>query len=344
MKIETVKGSIKPEELGITLPHEHLISDFTNWFRPPMEASKIPLIDAKINLGDLSELRRNSSPMKDNLRLLDVGAAIEELKAFKVMGGNSLVELTLPGVGRDILALRRISEYTGINIIAATGWYIGTTHPPIVKQKSMEELAEIIIHELVEGIDGTGMKAGIIGELGCSHPLQPDEKKVLQAAANAQKETKACINVHPSVQQRNGQLYLDLIEKEGGNLEKVILSHMDSYSKDEMPSLGMDLDYPRELLQRGATIEYDWFGRFQGIRTPTDRERIAAIVELCNQGYEEQILISNDVHHKIHLTRYSGQGYAYILKYIIPALKDVGITHKQIRKILVENPKRLLSF
>jgi len=288
--------------------------------------------------------------MKDNYILVDVDLAIEELKPFKRMGGNSLVDLTLPGAGRDVLALRRISEDTGVNIIAGTGWYVETAHPPIVKQKSLKDLAEIMIQELVEGIDDTGIKASIMGEIGCSYPLHPDEKKVLQAAAQAQKETGACISIHnPAKDWREGQTYLDIIEKEGGNLEKVIMLHMDHYNRDEIPLLGLKVDYHKEILNRGVTIAYDAFGRYQkfrkdGVSSPTDRERVAAIVELCKQGYDKQIVISHDVYLKIHLTRYGGQGYAYILRYIVPALKYAGVTDKQIRNILVENPKRLLSF
>ena len=350
VKIETVHGSIEPDELGITLAHEHMLGDFTNWWNPPKEASKIPLIDAKITINNISELRRTPGSMKDNYIIVDVDLAIEELKPFKRLGGGSLVDLTLPGAGRDVLSLRRISEDTGVNIIAGTGWYVETTHPPIVRQKSVEELAEVMKQEITEGIEDTGIKAGIIGEIGCSYPLCSNEKKVLQAAARTQKETGASISIHnPAKDWREGQTYLDIIEKEGGTLERVTMLHMDHYNRDEMPLLGLKVDYHKEILNRGVTIAYDAFGRYQkfrkdGVSSPTDRERIAAIVELCKHGYDKQIVISQDVYLKLHLTRYGGQGYAYILRYIVPALKYAGVTDEQIRNMLVENPKRLLSF
>lgn len=125
--------------------------------------------------------------------------------------------------------------------------------------------------------------------------------------------------------------------------------HMDHYNRDEIPLLRLKVDYHKEILNRGVTIAYDAFGRYQrfrenGVSSPTDRERIAAIAELCKHGYEKQIVISHEVYLKIHLTRYGGQGYAYILRCIVPALKYAGVTDEQIRNILVENPKRLLSF
>ena len=350
MKINTVEGSTDPEDLGVTLSHEHMLADFTNWWSPPQDASKIPLVDAEITLENISEFRRNNGILKDNYRLDDVGLAIEELKTYKKSGGQSLVDLTLPGAGRDVLALKRISEDTGVTIICGTGWYVETTHPPEVKQKSVGELAEIMIEELVDGIDNTGIRAGIIGEIGCSYPFHPNEAKVLQAVAQAQKDTGACVSIHcPAKEWRDGHSYLDIIEKEGGDLERVIMLHMDHYNGDKIPLLGLNIEYNIEILERGVTIAYDAFGRYQrftpeGVSSPTDRERIAAIVELCNQEYDKQIVISQDVFLKKHLTRYGGQGYAFILKYIVPALKYANVSDKQIRNMLVENPKRLLSF
>ena len=350
MKINTVEGSIDPEHLGTTLSHEHMLADFTNWWSPPHEASKIPLVDAEITLDNISEFRRNNGYIKDNYRLDDIDLAIEELTLYKKSGGQSLVDLTLPGAGRDVMALKRISEDTGITIICGTGWYVETTHPPVVKQKSVEELAEIMIGELVEGVDNTGIRAGIIGEIGCSYPFHPNEAKVLRAVARAHVNTGACISIHcPAKEWRDGHRYLDILEREGGNLERVIMLHMDHYNGVKKPLMGLNIEYNKEILERGVTIAYDAFGRYQrftfdGVSSPTDRERIVAIEELCNQDYDNQIVISQDVFLKKHLTRYGGQGYAFILNYIVPALKYANISDKQIRNMLVENPKRLLSF
>lgn len=354
-RIETVRGSIEPDKLGITLPHEHVICDLTiAW------ADKILSIPKQIDvvtLKDFSEIRENPMMMKDNLKLNDAKLAAQEIKAFKNAGGMSLVDVTT-SMGRDPLTLREISEEIDVHIIAATGWYIVGTHPSYVRNKSVEELREIILSDLHCGFNETGIKAGVIGEIGCSASLHPDEQKVLQAAAQAQRDTHTCLCVHISswdlntkTKQRNGLIHLDIIEKEGGNPEKCVMCHMDYYDKPGIPLVGIDIDYHRTLLDRNATIEYDLFGRFDssqdnifpGATFPSDRERIAAIVELCKGGYDKQLLLSQDVCQRIHYTMYGGKGYAFILKHIVPRLKYAGVSDKQIRNMLIENPKRLLT-
>jgi len=354
-RVETVSGSIEPEELGITLPHEHIICDLTTAW-----ASKISLLPKQIDLvtlKDLSEIRENPLIMKDNLKLQDAKLATKEIKAFKNIGGSSIVDLTT-SFGRDPITLREISKETQIHIIAATGWYTASSHPPYVKKKNVKELREMIVHDLLSGFNDTGIKAGAIGEIGCSASLHHDERKVLEAAAQAQRDTHACLYVHitswnlnTKTQPRNGLTHLDIIEKEGGNPEKCVMCHMDSYNKEGLPLLGVDIDYHRTLLNRNATIEYDLFGRFDssqdnvfaGATFPSDRERIAAIVELCKQGYDKQLLLSQDVCQRIHYTTYGGKGYAFILKHIVPRLKYAGVSDKQIRNMLIENHKELLN-
>jgi phosphotriesterase-related protein len=350
MKIQTVLGPIDPEKLGITLFHEHLIADFMCWWVPPNEASKLHSVDDKLGIEHISELRRGIGSVKDNYTLTDVQLAIKELYKYKLRDGNSLVELTLPGAGRDIWALKEISQKTDVHIIAGTGWYVQASHPPIIKEKDPEELSEIIVKELTHGIENTNIRAGTIGEIGCSSPLHDDEVKVLRAAALAQRKTGSSLSIHsPAKEWRDGHRYIDVIKEEGGNLEKVVMLHMDHFSREEPQSLGLMMDYHFELLKRGVTLAYDAFGRYQkfsenGSSSPTDRERIAAIVELCEKKYCNQLVISHDVFLKMHLKKYGGQGYDFILQYIVPTLLEWGLTNTELNNILIDNPKRLLSF
>lgn len=352
-RVETVLGSIEPDMLGVTLPHEHVIFDLS-----PRELNKHPLNDVKLNLENLWIIRENPSVMKDNLTLMDEKLATDELKKFKELGGRSVCEVTLPKDAKKILALQRISQASGLNIIAATGFNAARDYSFEIKQKSAEELCDIMIHDLKEGIDETGIKAGLIGEIIMSSPPHKEEIKVLRAAAQAQKETGACISIHQTAWDRNkkkfarnGQTYLDIIQREGGNLKKCIMDHMDAYSNDNISLLGLPLDYHRSILNQEVCIEYDIFGRhywnisdiYPGASFPSDRERIAALVELCKQGYDKQILLSQDVCKKIYLTKFGGFGYAYLLRQIIPVLKYAGVKDKQIINMLIENPKRLLS-
>ena len=304
-----------------------------------------------VSIEILGALRRGDIRSLDNQELNDVYTAIEELKEFKRYGGKTIVSCTTPDAGRDPITLRKISVDTGLNIIVSTGWYAHFSHPNYIKETSVEELREKIVKELTEGIGNTGIKAGLI-KCGAYDPVpyHPDEKKVMQAAARAQKETGAGFTVHPSMHDREkriavkpAEIYLDLIEEEGADINKFYLSHSDWSC--------YNLDYHRKLLERGATLNYDTFGHesymtFQGWpghRTPYDAERVSAVVELCEQGYDKQIMLSHDTAGKTHLKKYGGYGYSHILEHIVPELLYKGVTQNQINNMLIENPKRILQ-
>lgn len=351
-RVETVKGPILPDKLGVTLPHEHLLTELTVWWVKPTERSKLELVDAPITLDILHMLRRDVSFSRENLKLCDLNVAIDELILYKRAGGCSLVDVTLPGIGRDPLALRKISSATGVNVLTGTGWYIAASHPAIVKDKSLEELSDIMVRELTEGIGDTGIKAGLIGECGLSYPIDPNEEKVIRAAARAQAETRCAYTIHPPSYNdlepkkivKNATDILDIIQEEGANLEKFYMSHMDATCED--------LDYHKKVMDTyGIVLGYDTFGQenyddssYPGAYDVPDKTRTNAIVELCNAGYEKQLVMSQDVAIKIHRVKYGGYGYAHILKHIIPVLRFQGVTEKQIRTMTVDNPKRLLAY
>lgn len=353
MKIMAVRGAFSPHKLGITLSHEHLLNNALSWFTEPTDVSKKILADAPITIETLGMLRTDVTISKDNLKLDNVNDAITELVAYKISGGNSIVEVTLPGVGRAPQALKKISEVTKINIICSTGWYTADTHPPIVKEKNVDDLSTMIIRELTEGIGATDIKAGII-KCGCSSPLRPEEKKVMKAAAKAQEKTGAPFTIHPGTFNATekkfvapgdeGHKYLRIIKENGGDLQKLFISHMDGMFL-------LDIEQQRAILDKGAGINYDCFGHdfyfstlAPGILPISDRERVAALAELCRQGYDKQIMLSHDTCIKIQWTKYGGLGYTHILKNIVPALKRAGVTEKQINRMLIDNPKRVLAF
>jgi len=349
--IETVWGAIPPEDLGITLMHEHTVSDLRCLAKEPAEASMKKLFEGLVTIEVLGALRRDPTRCKDNLVLADEDLVANELMWFRRWGGRSIIDLTLPGTGRDPYAQRKISAATGLNIIAATGWYTEPTFPDFIKDKSVEELCDIMVKELVEGIDETGIKAGVIGECGCSQvPYHPLEKKVLKAAARAQAKTGSAYTIHPVLidmekrisSVKVAETYLDLIEQEGADLTKFYLSHADRTC--------IDLDYHRRLLNRGITLGYDCLGKgdffdsaFMGAGGRSDGQRVEAIVQLCREGYDRQLVLSQDVWSKTTLRRYGGMGYAHILENIVPSLRGEGVSDEQIHNMLVENPKRLLA-
>jgi len=333
MGVMTVLGEINPNNLGVTLPHEHvLINCIQSWYQPS------PIGEAPVSMEILGLLRRNQCINKDNL-VLEEKDAIPELMKYKAAGGQSLVELSEDGAGRDPQALKKISAETGLNIVCATGWYLHECHPSYVGRMSVDELSDIMVKELTEGIGDSGIRAGVIGELGTTEPLHPDEKKVLQAAAKAQSETGAALTIHPA--RKKGEEYVDIIENDAV-LDKVYLSHADAE---------IDLNYHRRLLERGINIEYDLFGLdtaysddiYPGAGGVSDNQRADGLIELCKEGYEKNVMISQDTAQKIQLVKYGGFGYAHILQNVIPILKHKGLSEFQIRTIIIENPKRILS-
>jgi phosphotriesterase-related protein len=345
MGVVTVLGPVKTDELGIVLPHEHLFIDLRNQFTEPEEISKKVLADQQVSIRNLGILRRNPYAVKDNLLLSDLELAEKELKEFKKAGGKTIVDATSQGLGRDPHLLKSLALSTGLNVIAGSGYYTYDTHPPDMAKKTIKELADEIIEDLTIGIKKSEVKAGVIGELGTSREIHPNEKKVLLAAAKAHNETGAPILVHIYPWASNGREVVDIFSEEGVQLDKVVICHSD---------VSIDLEYMKDIMSRGALIEFDNFGKefyiapedrkFAGGVFATDIERVRALRYLIDEGFEKQILISNDICLKIMLHRYGGWGYDHILRNIVPMMIDEGIDKTTINLLVKENPKKWLNF
>lgn len=330
----TVLGPIAPEDMGITLMHEHLMVDATPWFQRPEEASQQAIADAPVTMDILGVLRNAPFLSRDNCRLVDEKAAIEEAKEFGKWGGRTIVDPTCGGVGRDAKALQRISRATGLNVIMGAGYYLEKAHPARVKTMTADDVADEIEQDFVRGTDG--VRAGIIGEIGTSGDFTKEEEKVLRGAARAQARTGIPLEVHLDGWQRHGGRVLDIVAEEGGDLNRTVLCHMN-------PS-GHDFDYQASLAQRGAWLEYDMIGMDfyyadQSAQSPCDEENAHAIKRLREAGYLDRVLISQDTFVKIQLVRFGGTGYAHILQYFVPRLVRHGFTQQEITALLVVNPK-----
>lgn len=339
MKVQTVTGSVSPNELGISLVHEHLLIDLQCLFAAPKDPTRKHLIDKSVTADLRDELVSDPYQSKDNLVLSDAKLAARELEHFGSLGGRTIIDLTTRTIGPFPQQLLEIARDTGLNIIASTGFYVGKAHPAWIEEASIEKIEEFMLKEISEGIDGTDVRAGIIGELGTSNPIQPNEIKVLSAAARVQKKTGLAINVHLSIFGREGHKVLTLLETEGAAVDRVVLSHVDETN---------DLDYVRSLGERGAFVELDTFGSEfafseRGEREPTDWERIDLLVDLLDAGLQDRLLISQDICNKIHLVEFGGYGYAHILNSIVPRLKKRDVDDAIIDQILVKNPARMLS-
>lgn len=345
-KVQTVLGLIPPEELGITLPHEHLICDGTTWYSEPDEASEKNLVRHQVNLDILWWLRYHPFQNWDDLQLLDEKTMIDEVLIYKALGGKSIVELTIRGLCPDPLAVARISRVTGIHIIMGTAYYVESSYPAAkvnMDIKSEEEIAEEFVADIMEGFANTEIRAGIIGEVGCSWPFTDNEKKVLRAAARAQKVTGASINVHPGQNEGAAMECIQVLDKAGADLSCTIMSHVERAVREPQNRVA--------LAKTGCCIEYDLFGRegyypprFRVLDIPNDAQRINELKELADRGYQNQLLISHDNWTKSALCRYGGWGYGHILRDAVPVMKIKGLSKELIDTIMIENPKRLLTF
>ncbi len=241
-QVITVSGPISPDDLGVTMAHVHLLNAITVSEQKQLikvtTATDQALASKPISMDILGVIRRHIYVVNDNAILGDVDEIIDELMFYKRVGGASVVEMGLPGIGRDPVGLRKISGATGINVVCATGWYIAASHPDFVKEGSIDELCDYMLRELTIGIGTTGIRAGVIKTALSSptpdKPFTGSEEKVLRAAARTQAKIGAAMTIHPCHHRgraRHWHTYLDILQEEGANLEKCYMAHME-FSSD----------------------------------------------------------------------------------------------------------------
>lgn len=344
-KIQTVLGVIDPSQMGITLTHEHLLIDLRCYFRMPDEASRRDYIDKRITIDWLGNLARSFYVSNENLTLLDEKFAVQEILKYKFAGGQSLVDTTSIGIARDPLALARISRATGLNIIMGGSHYVPVSHPDDMDSQSEDDIADRIIRDVAVGVGDTGIKTGVIGEVGNFYPLTENERKVLRASAYAHKQTGAPILVHPGVHPDAILEIMAILADAGARPDKVIMGHLDNIRP---------MSAIKELASTGCFLEYDRFGSEDssfsyspgGFTTESvsDVQRMESLEYLMNEGYGDRLVIAHDVCLKGDNTAYGGKGYAHILENIVPRMLKRGFTKDQVDAILITNPAQALSF
>jgi phosphotriesterase-related protein len=337
--VMTVRGPIAVKDLGITLMHEHLLIDLTHLWDPPTSDWQAPLVDSVPTLANRGLLQVDPYVSRPNLLLDEPDVAVAELSPYRQLGGASVVELTIAGISPQPVSLRTVSERSGVHIVAGCGYYTQRSHPPEVAALSEAELIERLVDDIANGLGGTDVRPGIIGEIGTSSPIHPDEAKVLRVAAAAQARTGLAINVHVAIFRREALAALDILEAAGADLTRVVISHLDEQ---------LDTGYHRSVLERGAYVEYDTFGSEvyfdgDGLAEPSDRERLNTLIELMDAGWADHLLIAHDVCTKMQLLKYGGLGYAHILRSIVPRLKRRGVDGATVQRLLVDNPARVLE-
>ena len=335
----TVDGPVTVDALGTTLMHEHLVNDCRCWWHRP-GPERAHLATSPVHAGILGELRMDPFVNLDNCSLDDAALAAAELLPFKAAGGRTVVDPTCRGIGRDPSALRAIATATGLQIVMGSGYYLQTSHPPEVAGMSADAIADEIVAEALHGVEGGGVKIGLIGEIGVSGDFTADEEKSLRGAAKAQARCGLPIMVHLPAWYRHGGRVLDILEAEGADVAHAVLCHMN-------PS-GEDVAYQTALARRGAYLEYDMIGMDfwyadQGVQCPSDEDNARAIARLVDLGHLERILLSQDVFLKMMLTRYGGFGYAYVVTHFAARLRRHGVGDAAIATMLVDNPRRVFG-
>ena len=343
-KIQTVLGLIEPDELGITLTHEHALIDLSCYFVMPEEATERWYIDKPFTMDIRGNIGKRWSHNKDIQLLIDEKDQTEEIYKYYLAGGNSFVDTTSIGIGRDPLALARMSRATGLNIIMGASHYVPVSYPDDMDERSEQQITDQIIGDITVGVKDTGIKSGIIGEVGNFWPTNETSRKILRASAHASVETGAAILIHPGFHPDALMHHLNDLIEAGADPSRVIMGHLDTFP---------NMDVIKQIADTGAYLEYDTFGSEdtvwgavadQPIFIPTDVQRMQRIENLIEWGYESQIVIAQDVCFKHWATKYGGKGYAHILENIVPRMRKRGFSNENIDNILIENPKRILTF
>jgi 5-phospho-D-xylono-1,4-lactonase len=294
--VRTVLGDVDAGMLGSTYCHEHLVT-------------------------------RPAERFGDDLRLDDEDRAAEELERFRAAGGAAIVEVTTPEFGRDLEALRRLADRTGVHVVACTGhvseeYWRGVLD---LDGRSEAELVEEYVADLANG-------AGIV-KAGTSHGgPTATEAKLLRAAAAVQRETGAPITTHTTA--GTGALeQTDVLKEAGADLTHVCIGHVDRLLDDPLHL---------ELVRRGVFLGYDCISKE---RYAPDAERIRLIVRLVEEGYGGQVLLSGDLARRSYLEAWGGSpGYRYILESFVPRLREAGLDEASVHALLVDNPARFLAW
>lgn len=307
--VMTVLGPVAAEELGVTLMHEHILIDLTR------------------------EIRHGGI-------LNDVPTAIAELRRFKEAGGATVVDVTVRGLGGNPAALRDISRATGVHVVLGAGMYRHQYHDADwLDRTSTDELAAVFVHDVEEGVEGTGVRAGIIGEIACDEWITAAEERVFRAAARAHLRTGLTITTH-AARWPVGIAQLDLLEEEGVDPRRVVIGHSDTIASVHWRDAQDVLDYHEELARRGAFVEFDTVR----VHPPHELERrVTYVRNLIDKGHVDKVLLSHDVCVQAHLRCNGGGGYTMVLEEFSQLLREAGVTEEQLTTILVANPRRALT-
>jgi phosphotriesterase-related protein len=313
--VETVNGPIDVEELGRTLIHEH--------FRTTDEAARFQF-----------------PHLYDEQAEWD--AAISDANAVKGHGIATVVEPSAMFLNRDAAFSKRVADASGLQVVLATGLYTYDHLPPVLLNRDEDQLADIFVYEIENGIQGTGIKPAIIKCAADEPGVTPNIEKVHRAAARASNRTGKPIMAHSRPASGTGPEQMRILVEEGVDPAMVQVAHTGDTD---------DLDYIERLLDTGCLIGLDRYGI--DIYLPTDK-RQATTLALLERGYAERMFLAQDYCSTIDWFPREVQDYlkanevpdwsmTFLFEKVIPELKERGMTDEQLDQMMVENPKSWLG-
>jgi phosphotriesterase-related protein len=334
-EIVTVLGPVPAASFGPTLMHEHVLCDLT-----PVELRGANAPEVEITLANRHAVDYRPNLHLGNHRLTARAVAAAELAALRAAGGSAVVDLTTGGIAPDPAGLAEAARESGVHVVLGAGFYCDAFVDDATRARDAGWLAETVERQLVDGAWGTTARCGIIGEVGCSWPLTPFERRSLAAAGRAARRTGAAINVHPGRHPDAPHEILDLLEREGADPARVVISHVDRTY--------FDYASIRALAARGCVVEFDFFGIetstywFGVADLPTDWMRLRYVRQLIEDGFLDRILLSQDICTRTRLARFGGHGYGHLFANVVPMMRERGFVASEIERLLVATPRRLL--
>jgi len=300
-QVMTVRGPVGAADLGITLPHEHVF----------------------LNL--MLEYKKEGV-------LNDEALALRELAPLVDAGCRTLVDCTSVELDRDPVALRRVAELTGLNLVMGCGHY---RDPYIDREyldrRGVDGLAADLIAEIRSGFEDTGIRPGIIGEVGSNRRwISSAEERALRVAARASLATGLTVMTH-AARWPLGIPQLDILEEAGVDPRTVVVGHCDMVPSTE---------YHEAIAARGAFVEFD---TIRGENEYATASRVEWVMNLVRKGFLERILLSHDVCLTTIYTAYGGQGYAFLFREFLPRLRAAGLDDGELEALIVGNPARMLT-
>ncbi|MDO9498473.1 phosphotriesterase [Falsiroseomonas sp.] len=338
--VQTVLGAVPPESLGPTLMHEHVLCDITPPSLRQATASRPELVQP-ITLSSRYDIDYGRHPHAGKTVMLDRELAVTELEMFRAEGGASMVEMTIGGLAPDPEGLVEVSRRTGVQLVMGCGQYVEDFQDPANHARSVEDFAAEMVTALRHGAWGTDVRAGLIGEIGCSAPWTPLERRVMAGAALAQRETGAALTIHPGVHPDQPAEIIAFLRAHGGDIPRTIIDHVDRTIFDDGRLFA--------LADTGCVLEFDLFGyehaywSFAPINMPNDGTRIDMMRRLVERGHGAQLVISQDICRLTRLRSFGGHGYGHIFRNIVPFMRERGFSQAELDAILVETPRRLLT-